>query len=457
MTEVLEETGADPLALVKELKDAVESMKQGQMAEADVERIALAAVAASKRKNPGGFEPDDVEIEAGLGKFQRATGLERWGLMVRTPAVEVAKAMRKPVEAIREFQAANDTLLLLSAITKQAPEELAYFHDFFVPARQQAMDTKTVGEGLEMLKPVEMSAQIIEKLEGELQVLNLFPVVPMPTNPFRFPTKGARKNIALLAEALEPDVPKAKKLIPSAPSWIELAAAKFAGEIVTSKELEEDAAIAILPFLQEELIEWLTYDLEDASINGDAVGAHMDADVVAADDYRKGWNGLRASVPAGAKIDAAGPLTIADIAAMRATMGRYGLDPTQLVLLVSVSSLYGLITDPTVTTVDKYGQNATLLSGELGRIWGIPIIASDQIRTNLNAVGVYDGITMTKSIAMIVHRRAFMRGIRRNTTVQVLTELYAESDQDAVLVTTRQAFTARWPGEPAVSLAYNVG
>ena len=32
-----------------------------------------------------------------------------------------------------------------------------------------------------------------------------------------------------------------------------------------------------------------------------------------------------------------------------------------------------------------------------------------------------------------------MHGIRRNTTVQVLTELYAESDQDAVMVTTRQA------------------
>jgi hypothetical protein len=138
-------------------------------------------------------------------------------------------------------------------------------------------------------------------------------------------------------------------------------------------------------------------------------------------------------------------------------MGRYGLSPSNLVLLLSVPSLYGLITDEKVTTVDKYGGNATLLSGELGRIWGIPIVASDVIRTDLDATGVRPASPGTKTIALIVHRQAFIHGIRRNTTVQVLTELYAESDQDAVLVTTRQGFTARWPGEPAIAEGINVG
>jgi hypothetical protein len=40
--------------------------------------------------------------------------------------------------------------------------------------------------------------------------------------------------------------------------------------------------------------------------------------------------------------------------------------------------------------------------------------------------------------------------------VQVLTELYAESDQDAVLLTTRQAFTNRYPTQPVVAQVINV-
>jgi hypothetical protein len=320
------------------------------------------------------------------------------------------------------------------------------------------MDTKTTGEGKELVAEAAYSTDLIERIEGELQVLDLFPSINMPTNPFKFRTKGPRKHIALLPEALEPGTPTAKKLIPGMPAEIELTATKFAGEIVTSKELEEDAAIAILPFLEDELIEWLTFDLEDAAINGDTATTHMDADVTAADDYRKGWNGLRKSVPAPAKLDAGGDaLTVMDVALTRAKMGRYGLNPADLVLLVSVPSLYGLIVDDLVVTPDKYGAGATLLSGELGRIWGIPIIASDFIRTDLDATGVRAAAAGVLTIALVVHRRAFMRGIRRNTTVQVLTELYAESDQDAVLVTTRQAFGPRWAGEAAIAETINVG
>jgi len=51
-----------------------------------------------------------------------------------------------------------------------------------------------------------------------------------------------------------------------------------------------------------------------------------------------------------------------------------------------------------VRTVDKYGQFATVLNGELGKIDGIPVIVSEKIRENLNASGVYDGTTTTKTL-----------------------------------------------------------
>lgn len=450
--------------VVAELKNAVVEMKQGAVDEEKVKALAMEAITASRRQgaqHPEGYEPPGFEGEDGptRGKLSRLGGAERLAYILETPAKRVAPMLRRPLEDIKHFQRTSDQLVLLSAMTKTPMTELDFFHDEYLPARQAAIDTKTTAEGKELLPYPSISTDVIEKLELQLQVLNLFPVINMPSNPFEFPTKGPRKHIATLAEAVEAGTPKAKQLIPGMPSKLTLTATKFAGEIVTSKELEEEAAIAILPFMESEMLEWLAYDLEDASVNGDPTAPHFDLDVVAADDYRLGWDGLRYNTPATAKVDVGGTaLTIANVAAVRAKMGKYGLDPNNLVLLVSIPSLYNLIVDPLVTTVDKYGANATLISGELGRIWGIPITASEYLRTDLDSAGI-KGTTgpFTKGIAIIVHKQAFMHGVRRNTTVQVLTELYAESDQDAVLMTTRQAFTCRWPGETCVAQAINVG
>jgi hypothetical protein len=45
---------------------------------------------------------------------------------------------------------------------------------------------------------------------------------------------------------------------------VTLTAVKFAGEALVSKEMEEDAIIAVLPFIQQELVDYMAADLEDA-------------------------------------------------------------------------------------------------------------------------------------------------------------------------------------------------
>jgi hypothetical protein len=44
---------------------------------------------------------------------------------------------------------------------------------------------------------------------------------------------------------------------------VTLTAVKFAGEALVSKEMEEDAIIAVLPFIQQ-LVDYMAADLEDA-------------------------------------------------------------------------------------------------------------------------------------------------------------------------------------------------
>jgi hypothetical protein len=451
--------------LVSELKSQVKEMAAGKVDEAGVRTLVNEAMAASRRAGsplPQGFVPPDVD-EANIeslptrGKLSRLTGAERFMFILNADAERIAPLLRKTTDQVRAFQQASDELTLLAAMTKSRPEELDYFHDVFVPLRDQAMDTKTTGEGKEYVADAALSTDLLTKLEGQLQILALFPSITMPTNPFDFPVKGPRKHVAVLPEALEPGVPKAKKLIPGTPSRVSLAATKFAGEIVTSKELEEDAAIAMLPFLQSELLDWLTWDLEDASLNGDKDPPHMDAGV-AADDPKTGWDGLRKFAKAnGDEYDAGGgPFGLNTALQTRAKMGRYGLSSAGIIWIVSVPSLYALLAEDKLTTVDQYGPGATILTGEIGRLWGSPVISTDLIATTMDANGVIPAAPGNLTIAIAVNPSWFIHGVRRNTTVQILTELYAESDQDAVLVTTRQAFAERYAGEPAVAVARNI-
>jgi hypothetical protein len=138
-------------------------------------------------------------------------------------------------------------------------------------------------------------------------------------------------------------------------------------------------------------------------------------------------------------------------------MGRYGVRADQLAHVIAMRSYINLLADANVLTLDKYGPNAPILTGELGKVDGIPIVVSEYVRQDLNASGVHDGVTTNRTLALTVNRRGFLQGQRRGLTVQVLRELYAESDQDAIVASFRRAFTPRYPSTETISaMTYNV-
>jgi hypothetical protein len=111
-----------------------------------------------------------------------------------------------------------------------------------------------------------------------------------------------------------------------------------------------------------------------------------------------------------------------------------------------------------VVTVDKYGPSATILTGELAKLDGIPIVVSEFVREDLNDAGVQDGMTETDTVLPLVYRPGFMYGDRRNVTMLVLREVYAEMDQDAIIATQRLDFQAMHEAttEFIVGLGYNI-
>jgi len=163
----------------------------------------------------------------------------------------------------------------------------------------------------------------------------------------------------------------------------------------------------------------------------------MDSDVTSATDARKAWDGLRKMAQDSNQVSLS-TLSLANLRSMRSKMGKYGVDPSKLVYIVSASGFIKLLGIDEVVTLEKYGPNATVLTGELGRIDGIPIVVSEKMRDDLNASGVNDATSNSKGLVLLAYIPAFVLGNRRKVTVKSWVDV--ENDQQALVATWRGAF-----------------
>jgi hypothetical protein len=453
------------VGLIRELKDNLDNIPDQRQVEAMVQQAVAATFPKSGyRPHDSGDGPGSNRVATDVDEIRHLQGRERVEAAILRSPVAVAEATGRTLDDVQHFQQTSDELLLLTTILGAHqghpvdPHETRFFTTRFQKA-VQAMDTATTAEGTEYV-PRWLSGTLIDRIQNELMVARLFPTIDMPTNPYDIGGFSvSRLHSGKLAENTADTGQTLAKKITAATRKVTLTAVKLAVEAIISRELEEDAIIPMLPFLQGELVDYIVADYEDAIVNGDTTGTHMDSDVTAADDPRKLWVGLRKSVQTGQKTDAsASPLTVAMLRINRKNMRKYGTRGDRLAHIVSVSGYVQLLSDPSVITLEKYGPQATILTGELGRVDNVPVIVSDYLRTDLNASGVFDNTTTTRSLALTVHTGGFMSGYRRGITIQVLRELYAESDQDAIIATYRPAFTARYPNatEPTIAAHYNL-
>ncbi len=139
-------------------------------------------------------------------------------------------------------------------------------------------------------------------------------------------------------------------------------------------------------------------------------------------------------------------------------MKKWGIDPAKVFFIAGITSYNKLIALAETLTVDKYGGQATILTGELGRIYGVPIIVSEKIRQDLNDTGVYDATTTDKTLLMCVYKGGFMLGTRGTAKLTFVED--AQVDQNQLIVSFRKAFIDRYDATAAnneiVSLGYKI-
>ena len=128
----------------------------------------------------------------------------------------------------------------------------------------------------------------------------------------------------------------------------------------------------------------------------------------------------------------------------------WGTNPRELRLVMDWSTYMAMLDADKVTTVDKYGDNATVLTGELGNYAGIPII-SPSYATKTEADGKASGTESnnTKGQITLFNPNGFLQGVRREQ--QLFFDRIPGRDQFRFELYTRRALN-RWGANVAAGI-----
>jgi HK97 family phage major capsid protein len=281
----------------------------------------------------------------------------------------------------------------------------------------KAFGSTVVGAGDEWV-PTMVSSSYLEEFELDRQVVDQFKSLNMPSSPFDIPVQ---KDVTVARR--QPESCDPADNIPAAnfgTDKLTLQAIKLVEHMCLPEELNEDSAPQILALIRSEVTTAQGRAWETAIMNGDNSGTHMDTDVTGVVDARTSWKGLRKlAIANSATVNfSAAAVTVANLRAMRTAMGKFGVGERNLTWLVSSKIYNQFLALPEVSTVEKFGPNATILRGALAALDGIPIIISEYARDDLAATGVNTAPGDAFSSVLLVNRMRFYWGVRRAIKVR---------------------------------------
>jgi len=198
----------------------------------------------------------------------------------------------------------------------------------------KALDSVTTGEGLDWI-PTNMQPQFLERLRLALRVTGLFPTFNITTDQEILPVEGGEAQAYLVPENTADTGQVA--ITPSDPGTANV---NFQSKIIgamtrVSKKATRDSIIPLIPYIQMKLLRAVALGREDAIINGDISVTHQDANVTATKDVRKAWPGFRNMAIANGWTINASTFNASTIFQAIALMGIYGVDTTEVVLILS--------------------------------------------------------------------------------------------------------------------------
>ena len=203
-----------------------------------------------------------------------------------------------------------------------------------------------------------------------------------------------------------------------------LSTKKLISQSYLGNETEEDAIMPILPLIRESMVRSHARAIENSILAGD------DADG-AFGTGGASFEGLLhlarndSDFTQSATAFASDSVTAAELLSMRKNMGKYGINPSEVVYIVSQRTYFVLLEDAEFQDANLVGDMATKLNGEIGQVFGSRVLLCDEFATP----------AVSKFAAIAVYPRNYVIPRLRGVTIE---SDYEVANQRRVLVASQR-------------------
>lgn len=473
--------------LIQEITDRLNAIQEGQLSEERIREIVTESL-------PGLLEGNEEFVRRmrfGQGGSERLVGSQyaRWGLSVAdvefayhilTEAQRIGVSKRGPSQELRNtFRAISEAYFLpgeqaremderaleeyfryhvspswLSAEDAEAYRRGAWAETGAYQAARRAMDTAESGYGSQLVG-VQYVADLWEAVRTESRVFALIDTFEMTAPSAYLPVEADLPEMLFVSENTGA-TSSAYGTAKTGSNRVSVSAKKFIIHQVWSGEMEEDSIIPFIPFLRRQAMLSLAHYSDSVVVNGDTTNAGTgninldDADPADTKHYLA-FDGIRHACLVD-NTDNQEDLSGADItfAKLKGQQKRmldrdYLMDwghptrPDDLVYVTDPEMADKIALLDEVITVDKFGPQATVLTGQVARIGNHPLISSIAMSlTEADGFVSTTGSNNTLGGSLAFNRRGFKIGWRRR--VKLETERLPGRDQTRLIYSLRLGF-----------------
>jgi HK97 family phage prohead protease/HK97 family phage major capsid protein len=288
------------------------------------------------------------------------------------------------------------------------------------------------------------SMRLWDDIREKLIVENLFRVIQMPTVTLHLPLNPEAGYGTWVTTAQMNAATSSGTTRLHSPEDISITAHKLATKELLGYEEEDDSLIALVPLIRDAAVRRMAKSSDKALLIGDSGTA------AAAGEGNYPFNGLaEIGIDDANTTTIAGTLasptavTVADMQAMRRTMGVHGHNPNDLVYVVNHDVYYDLLEDTDFRTMDLVGDKATIITGQVGAIAGTPVIVS----------GEFPAAAASNAAAVCVNMSNYLKGEYKSLRVE--RERSVENQTNLLVVTRRFGMIELFPANPTVHTLIN--
>lgn len=383
---------------------------------------------------------DALKEQAENGEMAKAFDAEN-----KDSKMQYAGEAKSSIEQID--QNTRDGMMYASKVFGCKIEDTKSFKEYVKKSNMEHWDSGVTGEWED-----EYSTRVQNALRTQLVVEPLFrgipmstPTLNMPINPDAGDATWVHSNSYRSSISAEDESTAGASGGAAQNHEIDeqvLIAYKLATREYIGYEEEEDSIVALAPIINDAVVRRMSRASDLSFLRGAGSLTTTTFDPILGLEGR-GANTTDVTVAGGAGWEA--NLTEDVVATMRRNLVLYGLDASELTLIVSHDLYYGLMTLPKFKTVNEYGPKATVHTGEVGSIFGVKVLVSQQFNNSAITSG-----TVGTTLGIMVRPANFIRGELRGIMTEADRDII---NQKRVIVSSRRfAFNDIITGEGTVNL-----